>query len=350
MNRWGSETTMATSALRRRSFAIALAVGLVVGAASTAHAAGVAPGKATPVQREQAQSRFIKGRDLYNAKKYDAALVELNASLDIVASPNARLYVGRCLREMGRLVAAYAELGRSAVEAKELQQEDARYEKTGEAAVEERNKLAPKLAFVEVRITHATESTTLKVSGEDVRRGGWDEAVPVVPGEATILVETPGQAPIKRDVRVAAGEHTQVAIDAGADLVELPAGAKHDEPPTTEQGGRALMRPIAFAAGGVAVAGLVTFFVAGAMANGTYSDLEKACGAGPCPPGHEGDVSAGKTQQTFANVGLVVFGVAGAACVTLYVLGAPKKNAATGATASARVTAGPTFVGLQGSF
>lgn len=43
----------------------------------------------------------------------------MNASLDIVASPNTRLYIGRCLRDMGRTVEAYVELGRAAVEAKE---------------------------------------------------------------------------------------------------------------------------------------------------------------------------------------------------------------------------------------
>jgi hypothetical protein len=326
------------------SFAIALTVGL---AASNALAAGVAPGNATPVQREQAQSRFIKGRDLYNAKKYERALVELNASLDIVASPNTRLYVGRCLRDMGRLVAAYAELGRSVVEAKELQREDARYDKTAKAAGDERDKLTPKLAFMEVRITHSAESTTLKIEGEDVRRGGWDEAVPVAPGEAVIVVETPGHAPIRKDVRVAAGDHTQVTIDAGADRVEVAPVVT--EPATAERSGPAqAARPIAFAAGGVAVAGLATFFVAGALANGTYSDVEKACGAGPCPPGHEGDISAGKTQQAIANVGLAVFAIAGAASVTLYVLGGPKKNAP--GAASAGVTAGPTFLGVQGKF
>ena len=341
---------MPMHALRRSSLTIALAVGLFAGSARPTFASGVAPGKATPVQREQAQSRFIKGRDLYNAKNYDAALVELSASLDIVASPNTRLYVGRCLREMGRLVAAYAELGRSAIEAKELQGEDARYEKAGTAAAEERTKLVPKLAFVEIRVTHASEATKVLVSGEDVRRGGWDEPVPVVPGEASIVVETPGHAPIRKDVHLVAGERAQVAIDAGADgPVEAPAEvAKHEEPTPREPGGRALIRPIAFAAGGIAVAGLVTFVVAGALANGTYSDLEKACGSGPCPPGHDGDISAGKTQQTVANIGLGVFAIAGAASVTLFVLGRPKKDAPV--AASARVTAGPTFLGMQGAF
>ena len=334
--------------LRPRALGLALALGVLVGGTGDAFAAGVAPGKATPVQREQAQSRFLKGRDLYAAKKYDAALVELNASLDIVASPNTRLYVGRCLRDMGRLVAAYAELGRSAVEAKELQREDTRYEKAAEVASEERAKLLPKLAFVEVRISHASEATTLSIGGEDVRRGGWDEAVPVVPGDATLVVATPGHAPISKSVHVAAGEHAQVAIDAGADAAPPLVAGRAEEPAPSASSGRALMRPLAFAAGGIAVAGLVTFFVAGALANGTYSDLQKVCGAGPCPPGHEGDISAGRTQQTFANVGLAVFAVAGATSVTLFVLGAPKKDAP--AAASARVTAGPAFVGLQGGF
>lgn len=337
---------MSTHALRRTSFAIALALGLLAGTAGPAFAAGVAPGKATPVQREQAQSRFIKGRSLYNARKYDAAIVELNASLDIVASPNTRLLLGRCLRDMGRLVAAYAEFGRSAVEAKELQHEDARYEKTGEVATEERNKLAPKLGFLEIRVNNGSEATTLKVSGEDVRRGGWDESIPVAAGDATIVVETPGQASVEKAIHVAAGEHAHLTIDAGvppAPIVKPP-----DAPIVVEPRRNPLVLPMAFATGGIAAAGLATFFVAGAMSNGKYSDLQKACGAGPCPPGREGDISAGKTEQTVANVGLVVFAVAGAASVTLFVLSAPKKSAP--AAASARLSLGPSLLAVEGGF
>jgi len=339
---------MSFASVRRTSLGVALAFALCAGTGE-AFAAGVAPARATPVQREQAQSRFLKGRDLYNAKKYDAALVELNASLDIVASPNTRLYVGRCLRDLGRLVAAYAELGRTAVEAKEMKSEDARYEKAAESATEERKQLLPRLAFVDVRITHAIDTTTLRFADESVRRGGWDEPVPAMPGDATLVVETPGQAPITRAVHLTAGEHAQVAVDAGADLPLVAAGKPLEEPAPSAAGNRSLMRPMAFAAGGVAVAGLATFLVAGALANGTYSDLEKACGSGPCPPGHEGDISSGRTQQTLANVGLVVFAVAGATSVTLLVLGAPKKNGSATA-AQARLTAGPSFAGLQGGF
>lgn len=338
---------MNARALRRGSFAIATAIALSLGTVSAADAAGVDPAKATPVQREQAQSRFLKGRELYSAKSYDAALAELTASLDIVASPNTRLYVGRCLRDMGRTVAAYVELGRTAVEAKELLRDDNRYDKAAQAATEERAQLATKLGFVDVRVLHAAPDTTLQVANDEVRRGGWEEPVPVLPGSAEIVVQTPGRAPVRQGVQVAAGGRLSVTIDAATDA-PIAAATGAEAGPVTTTGPR--FRPAAYATAGLAAAGLVTFVVAGSMANSTYSDLESACGAGPCPPGREGDVSSGKTQQTIANVGLAVFAVSAAASVTLFVIGAPKKATTTGTAASARVTAGPTFVGLKGAF
>lgn len=336
--------------LRRASLVFLLTLGLASVAPSAAYAAGVSPAAATPVQREQAQRRFLKGRDLYGAKKYEAALTELYASLDIVASPNTRLYVGRCLRDMGRTVAAYVELGRVAVEARELVHEDARYEQAAVAASSERALLEPKLGFVEVVVTHAGPETALRVSGDEVRRGGWAEPVPVVPGRVDVVVESPGKPPIAESVDVRAGERKEIAIDAAADAPasDVVAASRGERP--TEAGAeepRGWMRPLAFATAGVAVAGLATFLVAGAMANGTYSDLEEACGGGPCPPGREGDISTGRTQQTLANVGLGVFAAFAATSVTLFVLGAPKKDAAG---VSAGLTAGPSFLGVRGGF
>lgn len=320
--------------------------------APDATASGVTPSAATPVQREQAQSRFLRGKELYSAGKFDAALAEFTASLDIVASPNTRLYVGRCLREMGRYVPAYVELGRTAVEAKELTRDDPRYAKAASAAADERKALEPRLGFIDISITRAAPTTTLKVGGDDVRRGGWSEPVPVMPGTAEVVVETPGHAPLRRTVQVAAGGRQSLAIDAEADTPDVAVVATKQDAPSDEAGSgskRANLRPYAYVAGGVAIAGLATFTVFGLLANGTHSDLEAACGSRPCPPGHEDEISRGKTQQTIANIGLVVGAIGAAAAVTLFVVGKPSAQATT-TGANARVVARGSFLGLEGSF
>ena len=81
----------------------------------------------------------MKGKQKYDGGDYKSALEEFQGSLDIVQSPNTRLYVARCYREMGRLVEAYVELGRTAVEAKEHATVDNRYDKARDAATAERD-------------------------------------------------------------------------------------------------------------------------------------------------------------------------------------------------------------------
>jgi len=340
---------------------LALAASLSASSAP-ALAAGVAPAAATPVQREQAQSRFLRGKELYGAGRFDAALAEFTASLDIVASPNTRLYVGRCLREMGRLVPAYVELGRTEVEATELTRDDPRYKKAASAAAEERKQLAPKLGFVDISISRAAPTTTLKVGGDEVRRGGWSQPVPVLPGTAEVVVETPGHAPISKTVRLTAGQKESLAIDAGADtpdvaVVSTNDGAASSAPSMADESGRSDLRPYAYVAGGVGLAGLATFAVFGLLANGTNSDLEEACGSGPCPPGHEDEISSGRTQQTIANIGLVVGAIGATVAVTLFVISGPRSSAASTSDPaastsipSARVVARGSFLGLEGTF
>jgi hypothetical protein len=248
---------------------------------------------------------------------------------------------------MGRTVAAYVELGRAATEAKD----DPRYEKAAQAANEERAQLAPKVAFLDVRVTHATSETTLKVGADEPRRGGFDEPVPVLPGTAEVVVETPGRPPVRQQVQVAGGQHQSVDIDAGgpppAPAPEAPDATAATEPAQPHASGPPL-RPFAYASGGLAAVGLVTFVIAGSMANGTYSKLQKECGSGPCPAAYASDVSSGKSEQTFANVGLAVFVVGAAAGVTLFVI--DSRRTAQSNAATAQVTVGPTFVGMKGAF
>lgn len=326
---------------------MASGVGSTLFTCTPAFAAAVGPAQATPVQREQAQSRFQRGKERFSKGDHAGALTEFNASLDIVASPNTRLFVGRCLRELGRLVEAYVELGRTEIEAKELSKDDPRYEKAGQAAHEERAKLEPKLGFVEVEIAHAEPSSILKVGSDEVRPGGWNEPIPVLPGSAEIIVTTQGRAAVRKTVEIKAGEHARVALDTAEGATVAESAPPADAPSASSSSGASALRSGAYVAGGAAVVGLGLFAVFGLMANGTHSDLEAACPNARCPPGHAADISQGKTEQTVANVGLAVFAIGAAAGVTLWIVSAPSTKS-HGPTA--RVTANPRFVGLQGAF
>jgi hypothetical protein len=81
------------------------------------------------------------------------------------------------------------------------------------------------------------------------------------------------------------------------------------------------------------------------MAHSTSDNLNSACGGGACPASKAGDVSAGKTQQTVANVGLAFGLVAAAACTTLFAVSLTGDKRAP----TAALTVSPTYFGVRGS-
>jgi hypothetical protein len=324
-------------------------VSLAVAAPTAARAAGALPAAATPLQREQAQTRFLRGKDLLARKQYDQALEEFTASHEIVASPNARLEIARCLRALGKIVAAYAELGRTAIEAKELVAQDPRYLRASEAAIAEREEMERQLGVVSLTIQNPTDATTVVIGGEEIRRAAWSEPAPVVTGPTDIVVQTPGHAPVKRTVSLSAGQKTTIVIDAqSGDPLTGTVAPPPDQPapPPGPNSGPSPLRLGAYVAGGVGVAGLLVFTIGGVMAKSTYDDLDNSCHGGPCPPSKNGEISSGKTQQTLANVGLVV-GIAGvAAGTTLFVLSMNK----SAPSASTGLLVAPGWVGVRGGW
>jgi len=337
----------------KRTLVSSLLLCTVVLASAPALAAGVDPANATPVQREQAQTHFLKGKASFDRNDMPGALEEFRASLEIVASPNARLYVARTLREMGRLVEAYAEFGRTAAEAKEKEREDGRYGKAAEAALAERAAIAPQIGFVQLNIKNATDATAVTVAGSPLIRAGWSDPVPVKPGDVEVEVVTPGVLPIRKTLKMTAGQKTPLDIDAGVggtgDASNPVAPLKPvEEHPTNSHAGKGWMLPAAIAGGGVGVIGFAIFIGAGVASQSTYDDLKKQCGTSSCPSSLAGEVSSGKTQQAVANTGLVIglLGLAaGATFFTLWIL--PSKSQSQ---ASASLVIGPSSLGLAGTF
>ncbi len=324
----------------RRTFATAGLAAALLLAAAPAHAAGVDPAQATPVQREQAQALFAKGKKAYDENRLPEALESFKGSIEIVQSPNARLYVARTLREMGRLVEAYAEFGRTMAEAKEHEHEDGRYGKAAQAAEAERNDLAKKLGFVRLAVSGASDDAKLTVGGAEVVRAGWVEPIPVMPGNVD-LVLTQNGSPVTKQAKVAAGQTVDVTLET------TPTDKPPPPPPpvTTPEGGGSTIpwRPMWIAGYGVGVLGLGMFAIAGSLSNGTYSDVKAACGTSPCPPSQASLVSRGQREQTIANVGLVIGLIGVAAGTTFLVLDLiSRKSAPAAGTPAAPPPAGPT--------
>jgi hypothetical protein len=332
--------------LRPRALAtLTLAYALLL--APAARAAGVLPEEATPVQREQAQSRFLRGKELLAKKDFAGALGEFRASQEIVASPNTRLQIARSLLGQGKTVAAYVEFGRTAVEAKELLAQDTRYQRAYDAANAERAELEPRLGFVSMQIENPSDGTTVTVAGEPVQRAAWPEPAPVIEGDTTVVVQTPGHAPVERTVSVKAGQKFSLTVDAQSGAADATQVAGPSSPGQgAHSDGMSPLRLGAYVAGGVGVLGLATFAVFGAMASSTYGDLNGACGGGPCPASKSGEISSGKTDETLANIGLVVGALGVGAGATLFVLSMPKSSPA----ASAAVVVSPNWAGVRGTW
>ncbi len=296
-----------------------------VWASDDVHAAGSDPVSATPVQREQAQSRFLKGKELFDQGSYEQALAEFEASRAIVASPNARLYRARCLKALGRTIEAYNEFGSTMVEALELGKLEPRYNRTAEASGKERQQLEAQLAFVRLTILNPPAGTVVRVNGETIRRTAWSEPVPAMQGVVVVELEAPADpAPVveRRELKLSAGQTEDVEFElkppptppAAKPTAVTPRRASL--PPATHQS----MQPYAFAAAGVGAVGMGAFTVFGLMSNDTLNDLEQACPDDRCPVDEEQRIDDGKNQQLLANIGLAVGIIGFSGAVTLFVL------------------------------
>jgi hypothetical protein len=330
------------------------ALSAVLLVSSVATASGVGPADASPAQKTDAMVHFTAGKQAIEQKNWEKAALELRASLDVVNSPNARLVLARSLRDSGNLGDAWTEYGRTIGDATKLAATEDRYAKTAEAASSERAELEPKLAFVVVTVAHAPPDATLKAAGRTVPPDESGGPI-VVPAGAVdvVLTDASGKELGRLTVSAALGQKTAVLLDAQplpkpTPTPEPAANEKRDEAHVVDASaavtGGSRLRPYSYVVGGIGVAGLALFAVYGLIDNSTYSDLQSSCPHNACPPSKQSEIDAGRTQQTVANVSLIVGGVGVAAGVTLFVLSlSPKSATSTG------LVLAPGYLGLRGS-
>ena len=333
--------------LRRAALFAAL---LVAGQSSVALAQAPAP---TPQQVQKATSSFQAGTRLFQAKKYALALEQFKSSYDTVASPNSLLYIARCQAEMGNLNDSFKTFQRVIVEAEARPE---KYGPTRDSAKLELDELANKIAVLTVNVTNAKDSTRLKVGGAIVAKEDWGKELPRDPGPVDVVLETDGLPAVNQSLTLTKGERKTLDLAVPEPKKEEP---PPPPPPPEDSSGPSGLLIGSLVLGGIGIAGMVTFGVAGGLSLSTYGEVEDKCSAQPggkC--GSQADletIDKGEQQQMIANIGLIVGGVGLAAGATLLIVdlatgGESGSASADVGDASVDLQVGPGYAGVLGRF
>lgn len=297
-----------------------------------------------------AQQRFTRGAGLYEQRSFAPALDEFRASLALYGSPNTRLYVARCLRELGRLDEALPEFERAMREAGDRASTDPRYAATRDAAQTEMLAIAPRVGRLTLTIPDAPAGVVVRVNDREIPREALGVAFPVMPGALRIVVESVEHETETRTTEVAAGREVTVGVVLRRRPRAVEGQTELQRPvlPVTPPPPRGVSRNLAWIGFGVGAAGLIGFTAFGVAAGGTFSDLQTRCGNTACPASEQGTVNQGRTLTTAANVSLGV-GIAGVvAGVVLLIVG--RSPSAAPPTPRVSLQVAPDSLGLTGVF
>jgi hypothetical protein len=144
------------------------------------------------------------------------------------------------------------------------------------------------------------------IDGAAIARDAWNAALPLTPGEHTVLVEVPGRAPHRFSITLSDGERKELPVSAGpaADTPPPP------PPPPPFLTGR---RVAGLAVGGLGVAGLAAAGISGGVLLSRDARIHTLCPDRVCSPEGTAEI-AGSKPLLVANgvawsVGLAGVGV-----------------------------------------
>jgi hypothetical protein len=346
---------MVRSQAMRSGKTFALVTALFLASPSLTWAAGVSVEEASDEQKKQASEAFQAGDAAFDILKYAEALEHFKRSYEAVKSPNSRLMVARCLLELGRLDEAYDEYSGVIGDASESEA----YEAAGKTAEKERAALLNRLAWLDLDLKNLPEGAQVEIGGRVRERADLKAQIALTPGLTVVTATTDDGKKAVANVHVAAGRKASVALVFGKTITvgTPPPPEEKEEDEETEpeaeemevtspdpvQAKPSSLKPWAFVAGGVGLAGGGAFAAFGILSGNHYKDLEGACTDGVCPAESQDDIDKGKQYQLFANIGLGV-GVAGVATsVVLFILDAKRQG-------PVEVNVGPSSVTIGGHF
>lgn len=292
---------------------------------------------------QSAAEQFGEALAEFDAGNFEKALPLFEGAFEGTQSPNARLYVARCLAKLDRTLDAYNAMKATLELAREKAESDDKYAKTRDAAAAELALLEPKVGKIIVAFDEAYPDAIILLDGEEVPDAEQGVPIPVVPGDVQVTARAPGKAEFTETVEVSGGSTKALAIVLDDAIVQ-----DADDGP-----GLGTVRILGIAVAGLGVGGMVAFAVTGSMASSKFSEVEEACGNTRCTDlAFADDIDSGKSLQTIANVSLGVGLALMAGGAAMIVFGGPDEDSESGPEAALQLTplAGGGFVGLTGRF
>lgn len=300
-------------------------------------------------QSTVAVTQFKEAKKLYDEGKYEDALQLFQLAWEHSHSPNARLYIARSFKELGKIKPAYDEFRGTLRDATERIAEDPKYEGTQSAAAAELVLLEPKIGHLIVSLDPGdAKDPKVTLNGEPFPSVSWGSVVTMLPGKMTIVASAPGKQDVVREVDLAGGKTEAVALYFPPDPKP---GASQPAPVPVEESEMSTLQLVGLITGAVGVATLLAGAGTGVATASKFAAVETACGDGPCTDARFNDViDSGKTLEV---VTYILLGVGGAAAITgtvLWFVG--DESAAEEPAASAFVTPlpGGAYVGVGGRF
>jgi hypothetical protein len=277
-----------------------------------------------PPSESATKAKFAEALRLYKGRKVAEALPLFRELAESTRSPNAQLYVGYCLSDLGKRLDAYNTF--TATLRNIAERSEADYESTREAAEGQLALLNVRLSKVVIAVVEPPPGFAVTLDGAAVEEKAWGSSIVVEPGAHHLDAAGTGVKPVRMEFYLDAGQLKAVnLVPKQADDGE--ARAAHAPRPASAPRAARPMRTAGYVAGAAGIVGLGVFTVAGLMAKSTYDTLSRECGAAGCSDaGHRSDIDRGQSLQTVAGVGLVVGLVGVAAGSTLLLVGSKKHD------------------------
>jgi hypothetical protein len=263
------------------------------------------PATATPPRAESAEgseadarSRFSEAVKLFKQGDVARALPLFEELASTTGSPNARLYVGHCHKQLERWRDAHAAFSAVVTETERLDGE--KYEATRRAAQAELAALEPRVAKLVVALAEAPRALSVHVDGVEVSPKTFGSEWVLEPGSHRVEATGLDVEPISRTLVIEAGELKRISLSFTR-IAQTEPHAGADSPSR-----RGELRTLGFVVGGVGVAGVAVWTIFGLQAKADYDALERECPDGCTNAASRDRIDHGKSSQTVANVGLAV--------------------------------------------